>query len=353
MIRPGLSANAPHHSPLARAAGVLVLWMGVSCTRQAGLPPTAGRPCCRFDTAAELIPGDAEVVLRIAWSRVRSGPLQAAALGALPESTAGLPLGNALDRARAIFLGLRLMPDGLRGDGVVVIETDSTEMDEAALRASMFAPTKPEGHGSSRSWARSGRLDRFAPALLWVLDGKAVVVATASEVDAVERTARFGPDGEHLSPPARGLFSFSARVPRGATWAEPLRDPLRRLVSDLQSASGAADLDGEDVRITAELVYDSPAAAASAELMARRFLQVTLQDGAEPSSVAGEGSSGGVPGDRTTHRRSAIGQDRSAIGQGQESADPDIRAARNQLRTEGETLFVSVAVPLRLLAKGR
>ena len=115
---------------------------------------------------------------------------------------------------------------------------------------------------------RSDRRDEAT--LEIVLEGGGIVLATSAEQDAVLRVARTGPDADRLDPPARGLASFAARIPasRSTASAPPA---LGLIARGLARTSGLVD-GGDAFHVEAELVYESPEAAADAAAAARSLL---------------------------------------------------------------------------------
>jgi hypothetical protein len=266
----------------------LFVLLVVLCACTAARAPESARPA-RWDSAADLLPADLDVVVRIGWARLRASPLYGIAAQSLPERAGTVALGAALERARTVVVGARVMPDGLHGDGVLAIETEETDLEPATIRhvlgADALAPRAlPGGIVVHEAGSTPGRTD---PALLIVAPRTGLVLATAGEADAVLRVAREGPSAGKLEPPARGLVSFAIRAPRGSGWvtASGDRAALKSLTEGLETARGTLDLADDGVELSAEIRYGEAALAASAAARVREMID-TLAGGTGPWAEA-------------------------------------------------------------------
>jgi hypothetical protein len=218
--------------------------------------------------AADLLPCDLDVVLRIDWPRLRSSPLYAR----MGEAISGkglaklVRLGPVLDDARAVIVGMRIMSDGVHGDGVLVIEGENTALDpNDVLRADGSAEFRrlPDLRGMS-VFERQGDVQRGDAALVVILPHRGILIATPAESDALRRTVRSGADVDRLELPARGLVSFGGRVRQGGT---TLLDGaggrfLLRISDGLGGVSGSVDVSGgSGLSLEADLVYADVASA--------------------------------------------------------------------------------------------
>jgi hypothetical protein len=219
-------------------------------------------PAASVSAAGDLLPSDLDIVVRIDWPRLRSSPLYPRARETISAKASDrlARLGPVLDDARAVLIGLRIMSDGIQGDGVFVVEGENTHLDPndlllgdggARFRAVLEVP-------DMAVFERFGDLERADAALVAVLPRRGIVIGTVAEADALRRTLRSGPDPSRLEPPARGLVSFAGRVGRGAdVLASGAKGPLLRRISDgLTGLLGSADLSGGSrLAIEADLVY--------------------------------------------------------------------------------------------------
>jgi hypothetical protein len=222
--------------------------------------------------ASDLLPSDLDIVVRIDWPALRQSLLYARAREVV--SGKGLAkiarLGPVLDDARAVFVGLRIMSDGVQGDGVLVIDGENTLLDpNDVLRADGGGEFRrlPDLGGMS-VFERQGDTERGDAALVVILPHRGIVVCTPAEVDALRRTMRAGADPGRLEPPARGLVSFAASVgQRPETFLPGPRGRFLRRISDgLAGLSGTVDLfGGEAVALEADLVYASVSSAQAAD----------------------------------------------------------------------------------------
>ncbi len=300
---------------------MVACWLaGSGCGGAPAVPPVPPR-CCQFETAYDLVPDDVDIVVRLAWAQLRTGPFYEPARRSLVERSGDTSLVAVLERARTVLLGLRMMPDGVQGDGVIVIEGDGGDLLTRAQVEGMLGGSAvqwtEDAAAHSRLAIRTDRAQRWDRAAVWTLDGKAVVVATSVEADAVEHLARTGPEPRHLEVPARGLVSFAVRAPRG-DWASTVREPLHTLAIELTQVRGALDVVGTEVRFEAELSYGLGAAAGSAADHLRQTLD----------------------------RLSTLEAAKGAVGVGFR----EVRR-RAQITAEGASLMVSLTVPMGWVAR--
>jgi hypothetical protein len=249
-----------------RAAICASLLVVIAC----GAPAPKARPEPRVELFApsDLLPNDLDFVVRIDARRLRGEPALDVAARGLAETGASAMLRAilpTLERARAIFVGGRLMSDGFHGDGVVAIELAGGSDVETNTVDASFRPMKgPPGH--VLFYERSAA-SREEAALEIVLDG-GIVLATSAEVDAVLRVVRSGPDADRFDPPARGLASFAGRAPAVTASTTP---GLRRIAQGLARYAGFVD-GGDALHVEIELFYASPETAADAASSARSLL---------------------------------------------------------------------------------
>jgi hypothetical protein len=218
--------------------------------------------------AADLLPSDLDIVVRIDWPRLRSSPLY----GRMGEAISGkglaklARLGPVLDDARAVFVGMRIMSDGVHGDGVLVIEGENTAVDpNDVLRADGSAEFRRLSDLRGMSvFERQGDVQRGDAALVVILPHRGILIATPAESDALRRTARSGADVDRLELPARGLVSFAGRVrPGGTALLDGAGGRLLLRISDgLAGVSGSVDISGgSGLALEADMVYADPASA--------------------------------------------------------------------------------------------
>jgi hypothetical protein len=232
--------------------------------------------------ASDLLPSDLDVVVRVDWPRVISNPLFSRARDAV--SGAGLAriarIGRVLDDARTVLIGMRILSDGVQGDGVVVIEGENTTLDPDDLLAPGSVATfhrLPAPRGMS-VFERQGAFERGDAAFVVILAHRGILIATPAESDALRRTARSGADTDRLDPPARGLLSFAGRARPG--WNALLGSKgrfLRKILDGLTGFSGSVDSPaGAALAVEADLVYADIESAAKAD-EAMRAVGVALE----------------------------------------------------------------------------
>jgi hypothetical protein len=251
----------------------------------------AAAPARAPNAATDLIPGDVDVVVRVDWPKLVRSPLYARAPEAI--SSEGLAriahLRPVLKDARAVLVGLRILSDGLRGDGVLVIETDDPSLDPDLLADHGPRFGRLPDAGGAAVFERRGDLGRGDAALVAILPRRGIAIATPSEADALLRMLRHGPDAGRLDPPARGLVSFAGRIGPGARGleAEPGGRLLRRISKGLEAFSGAVDLvGGTGVSLQADLEYASAADAETGDRELRAAGEALGSLGATARAVA-------------------------------------------------------------------
>jgi hypothetical protein len=252
-----------------------------SCGGKSARPGDA-RHAVRAEAVADLLPPDLDVVVRIGWPRLRASPLYAFALSALPDRAIASPLAAPLERARAVLVGVRVMPDGLRGDGVLVVETDATDLDIDRMLGGARERTVSQGLSV---YEAKGQTARFDPSLVVVLANRGLLVATAAEADALLRTAQRGPASGRLEPPLQGLVSFALRSPAGANWAAG-GEQVRALADGMRTAHGTLDLVDQGVRLQAEVKYETPEQAAACTARAKGILDAIASGGTRLAAAA-------------------------------------------------------------------
>jgi len=236
-------------------------------------PPAGPKPRFELLGPADFLPNDLDFVIRIDARRLRGEPaLDVAARGLATTDKSGMlrSVLPALEQARAIFVGGRLMADGFHGDGVVAIEpAGSGDVGANAVDPSF----QPMPGAPARVAIFERKTDsRHEAALEIVLEGGGIVLATAAEVDAVMRVVRSGPDADRFDPPARGLASFAGRMPAAATARAATPAPIvRRIALGLARYAGFVE-GGDALHVEIELFYASPEAAAGAASLARSLL---------------------------------------------------------------------------------
>lgn len=266
-------------SLVVRVAAILLSCALVGCGGVAKGPAAKGSE--NVAAASDLLPGDLDLVVRVDWPRLRSSPLYPRAREALSSDALSrlARLGRVLEDARALLVGVRITSDGLRADGVFVIEGDNTDFDpnDLVLRDGASKFRRLPAPRAISIFERQGNLERGEAALVAILPRRGILVASAAEADALWRTLRAGADADRLEPSARGLVSFAGRVPR--TGDVLLRGPggrlLGRISEGLGGFSGSVDLAGGRVlSLEADLFYASVAAAEKGHEAIRAALSV-------------------------------------------------------------------------------
>jgi hypothetical protein len=230
-------------------------------------PRSPARPA--IASVTDLLPSDLDVVVRLDVRRLRAEPAFDGAERKLAEAAGSSMLRRilpALEGARAVWIGGRIMPDGFHGDGVVAIEANSSggnvdsTLADPSLRRLGGAPEHVQLFERSTDARDEAALE------VWLDDG-GILLATPAEVDAVLRIVRAGADASRLEPPLRGLASFAGRSRRSTREA----GIVRAITNGLASYTGSID-GGDAVHLETDLVYESPGDAARAAASLRSLV---------------------------------------------------------------------------------
>jgi hypothetical protein len=239
-----------------------------------GSAATAPSPPASWD-AADLIPADLDVVVRIDLGRVR------ATVGADPmKELAGLALGSepadgllrtALEQADVVWVGLRAA-DALAGDRVLVAEAPRAtfEFDSASWRTAT-----PPAEGIEQYDALDF-VPRDGTARVLQVRERTLAFVSPVELDAVERLLRHGPDPMRATPAARGLVSLDWRVGPPGVRLQNRYPSFSALLSGVERITAVVEPRGRDLAVSGRvLCHDERAASRVA-----RFLK-TIQEGSE------------------------------------------------------------------------
>jgi hypothetical protein len=225
--------------------------------------------------AAELVPGDLDVVLRIDLARVRATigaePMKELADRALGSEAGDALLRTALEQADVVWIGLRAA-DVLVGDRVLVVEAPraTVEFDSTTWRSS-----EPPGEGIVQYDALDF-VPRDGTARVVDIRGRMLAFVSPVEVDAVDRLLRHGPDPTRAEPAARGLVSLDWRVRAPGVQLQNRYPSFAALLAGVDRMTAIVEPRGRELGLSARLLCHNERAASRAA----RFLQ-TIQGGAE------------------------------------------------------------------------
>lgn len=256
--------------------GGLALAGGCSEVPKGGVPAQPEPRLSRRLLPDELVPADLDLVVRVDLERLRR-TLGAKLEDELRARYGGDPhLAQALSRGRAALVAVRA-GDLEAGDHVVVIEGDPKGLD----RAPEGFEARPSANERVRVYVRSVTAARAETDAIVVLDQRAVAFVSPLETDAVLRVLRDGADELRGRPVAEGLLSADVRPRRLPAQLERKFPSLARLMSQVQRVRARLDVSDDGLRVEAEIIAKSDAAADKV----RRFLDV-FREGA-----SGDGAS--------------------------------------------------------------
>lgn len=250
-----------------RAPALLALALGSSsCAPAKALAPPPRHP----GVAEELLPPDLDLVVRIDVAKLRRTLGPDALARATPFADGAVT--RALAAATSVWLGFHGPPAGDRSDVVVVARGDFAGLDPTTeLEASPSSGWRELGREpASRLYARAPGAARAAPVWMLVEGDRVLVVASAAEVDAVERAVR-ATSPRALEAPADGVVGVAARY-RALAPAFARRFPeLASVLADAKTARATLDADGGVLRFDVALAFVAESAAARGETVLRAW----------------------------------------------------------------------------------
>jgi hypothetical protein len=245
----------------------LLLGLSAAACGPRALPPLPPAPS--VSSAAELVPPDLDVVLRLDLARVKAA-LGASALATLShEVLARDSAGQEPDElvvasllaADQVYLAYRPSPSWAPLDRVLALQGRF----EPLLRP-------PSGFGGARDLGRDLRCweakvppaTRGGVARVYALGDRMRAFVSEAELDAVERRLEGVESPRRLQPPEEGTLSLAARPRLLGHLAGS--GSLRELLEEAKALTAVAELESDGVRLKLELLL---AGAEQAEQLAR------------------------------------------------------------------------------------
>lgn len=247
-------------------------------------PSTASRQAVPSVAAPALaIPSDLDVVVRIDLD-----PIRAAVPGGIDSSLTAPVFGpsagssssvvrRALGRARQVWIGWRPGSRPEHWDNVVVLRGDFSGVGEDML-ARAFHPPRDIGAGW-RTYDVRQVGGRAAPARLYAHLEDLWVVASAAEIDAVDRVLEGRAVEEGLEAPEQGVVSLAARMPSVAAGLRRRAPKAARFLAKAREARASADLTSEGLDVSAEMQFDGDQEAERAAAALRLLLRALALQG--------------------------------------------------------------------------
>lgn len=232
----------------------------------------SGPQSVRRVSAAELLPADLDLALRIDLARMRSqlgaeaiDRLLARALAHAARSPSPLLdvdplLVLAARRAEVVYVGLRA-EDPTSGDRVVVVEGNLEGLTPEPAR---YRPGPPSAIDGVRTFDRIAALvhaPRDTTARVVAVGERVLAFVSPVEVDSVARLLESGPDSRRGDPVAEGLISVDLRVRRLAPALERRFPSLGAVVAGLERVRGSAVMLDDGVRVDLDVQGASEAGA--------------------------------------------------------------------------------------------
>ena len=244
-----------------RALLLGLLTLGPACGPRPIAPPP---PAPHVTAAAELIPPDLDVVVRLDLGRVKAA-LGATALSALAgevlargKSDAGADdlVVSSLLEADVVYLGYRSSPLWAPLDRVLALQGHFTQL----MRAPDGFSAATDLGADVRYWDAKAPPARGGVARIYAVQQRLRAFVSEAELDAVERALAGGPAPRRLEPPEEGTLSLAARPALLGRLSG--QGTLRELLEEAKALHAVADLESDGVRLKAELVLESAEQAA-------------------------------------------------------------------------------------------
>ena len=252
-----------------RRRALLLGLSAVACGPKAR-PALPSAPAVR--AAAELIPSDLDVVVRLDLAQVKAAlGVEALAmvsrqvLAAGGDRQADELMVTSLLAADLVYLGYRPSPTWTPLDRVLALQGRFEPLRRAP---SGFSGATDLG-ADVRYWDSRTPAPRDGAARIYALGDRGLAFVSEAEIDAVERTLDGLGSARRLEPPEEGTLSIAARpgllarVSGGGT--------LGDMLSDAKALQLVVQLDSEGVSLKAALVLDS---AEKAQALAAAAQQV-------------------------------------------------------------------------------
>lgn len=241
-------------------------------------PRPALPPAPSVSSAAEFIPPDLDVVVRLDLARVKA-TLGGAALTALSRQvlTQGSPKQSvdelmvaSLLEARVVFFGFRPSATGTPLDRVLALEGSFTQLVQTP---GGFSRATDLG-ADVRYWDASATPPREGVARIYAAGERMRAFVSEAELDAMDRMLEGRASAERLEAPAEGTLSLAARPALLARLSGS--GLLRELLNGAKRFTAIADLESDGARLKAELVLETAqqaeALAGAAKLVLGRLM---------------------------------------------------------------------------------
>ena len=253
--------------------------LGAACGAKP-LPPPPAAP--RVTSAAELIPADLDIVVRLDLGRVKAA-LGASTLSALAgevlargkaeQGADDLELSSLLE-AEQVYLGYRPSPLWAPLDRVLALQGSFTQL--------MHPPAGFSGAtdlgGDVRYWDAKSPPARSGVARIYAMSQRLRAFVSEAEIDAVERALSGLPSAPRLEPPEEGTLSLAARPALLGVLSG--HGTLRELLDGAKALHAVADLESDGVRLKAELLLQNAEQAEQLASAAKLALARALGDSA-------------------------------------------------------------------------
>lgn len=260
--------------------GLLLATLLLGC---AGGPYDSIGQAPQSHAAVQDLPVDLDLVVRFDVRRIRDvlpKPIFELLLGlGLEYHGMGL-FQSELEQTEVLWIGFRSLPEGSRrgstfeGDYVWVLEGTFQSNAQSSWR-DLFFPPRDLGAAYLRYDAKQIK-SRFAPGRVYEKARERLVIASAAEVDAVEKVIERHYFTRTVVPQERGAISFAASTQRLAQTLTESSPKAAGVLERALGATGYVDITQQAVQFHARMAFDRREDAARGQEALRIVLALLL-----------------------------------------------------------------------------
>jgi len=257
----------------------------IACGDKTPRPPPSG---ASVRVAADYIPPDLDVRLRLDVARIRAAlpPESLAQLSGTNSDDGQKPssiISAALPEADTVWVGVRPSSAPERWDNVVVLEGDFSSIETHVLNQAFHPPRDLGGGLEVRESSHPG--SRTDPFRFYSFRDRIWVFGSVAEADALERLIERGRFDAASPPPARGVFSFQAKLRGLDGMVKSLAPSVAPAVRGVETAEGSAEFGGVGIHGSVRLGYETKVRAERAAEVLRQIAKAVSRLGYGSLSV--------------------------------------------------------------------